>query len=158
MNPSDSTSKVIQTLNFIKINFKNNENKFLSLAYRCKNDDAVLSRFDGNEVPIFSSKKYAFVNKVLTLMLIYRQQSMQMQELFQLLQYFLTTNYTDVIARDVSCDLLKVFYSLIDYVYIKKNLMEEFSTNATFQNIYFSNHDAVRIVSEKIAADFQTIR
>ena len=132
MNPSDSTSKVIETLNFIKINFKNNENKFLSLAYRCKNDDAVLSRFDGNEVPIFSSKKYAFVNKVLTLMLIYRQQSMQMQELFQLLQYFLTTNYTDVIARDVNCDLLKVFYSLIDYVYIKKNLMEEFSTNATF--------------------------
>ena len=36
--------------------------------------------------------------------------------------------------------------------------MEEFSTIATFQNIYFSNHDAVRIVSEKIAADFHTIR
>ena len=29
MNPSDSTSKVIETLNFIKINFKNNKNKFL---------------------------------------------------------------------------------------------------------------------------------
>ena len=47
--------------------------------------------------------------------------------------------------------------SLIDHAYIKKTLMEEFSAQATVENIYFSNHDAVRIVIEKSNVDFQSI-
>ena len=47
--------------------------------------------------------------------------------------------------------------SLIDHVFIKKDLMEEFFTNATVQNIYFSDHDAVRILIEKNAVGFYTI-
>ena len=47
--------------------------------------------------------------------------------------------------------------SLIDHVYIKKTLMEKFSANATVEIIYFSDHDAIRIVIEKNNADFQTI-
>ena len=39
--------------------------------------------------------------------------------------------------------------SLIDYVYIKKALMEEFFTNVTAENIYFSDHDALRITIQK---------
>ena len=35
--------------------------------------------------------------------------------------------------------------SLINYVYIKKSLMEEFFTNATIENVYFSNHNAIRV-------------
>ena len=35
--------------------------------------------------------------------------------------------------------------------------MEEFSTNATVKNIYFSDHDTIRIVAEKNNFDFQTI-
>ena len=37
--------------------------------------------------------------------------------------------------------------SLIAYVYIKKALMEEFFTNVTVENIYFSDYDAVRIAN-----------
>ena len=47
--------------------------------------------------------------------------------------------------------------SLIDYVYIKKTLMGEYSANATVENIYFSDHDAMTIVIEKTNADFQTV-
>ena len=43
------------------------------------------------------------------------------------------------------------------YVYVKKTLMEEFSINLTAENIYFSDHDAVRIVIDKNAVDFHTI-
>ena len=39
--------------------------------------------------------------------------------------------------------------SLIDHVYIKKALMEEFFTNVSVENIYFSDHDAVRIAIHK---------
>ena len=44
--------------------------------------------------------------------------------------------------------------SLIYHVYIKKALMEEFFTNVTAENIYFSDHDAVRITIEKNYLDF----
>ena len=33
INLSDSTCKIIEALNFFNIHFKNNQNKFLSLAY-----------------------------------------------------------------------------------------------------------------------------
>ena len=35
INPSCSTFKIMETLNFFNINFNSNENKFLSLAYGC---------------------------------------------------------------------------------------------------------------------------
>ena len=44
--------------------------------------------------------------------------------------------------------------SLIDDVYIKKSLMEEFFTNATVENIYFPDYVAVRIIIEKNVFDF----
>ena len=47
--------------------------------------------------------------------------------------------------------------SLIDHAYIKKSLMEEFSFNATVQNIYFLDHYRIRIIIEKNAVDFCTI-
>ena len=40
---------------------------------------------------------------------------------------------------------------------INKPLMEVFSTNVSIENIYFSEHDALRIVIEKNLVDFQMI-
>ena len=113
---------------------------------------------------IFSFKKHAFADRVFTLMLVYRKQSMHMQEFFQMLQYLLATNSIDITAGEFNYDLLKVSQnkfldiftdhvqmvnkpthisgSLIDHVYIKKSLIEEFFSNATVENIYFSDHDA----------------
>ena len=34
--------------------------------------------------------------------------------------------------------------------------MEEYFTNAAIENFYFSDHDAVRIVTEKFFFDFHT--
>ena len=126
------------------------KNKFLSLVYGCRNDVAVLIKFDTNEVSITSFKKHAFADRIFTLMLVYRKQSVHMQEFFQMLQYLLATNSVDITAGDFTYDLLKVLQknvldiftdhiqivnkpthlsgSLIDHVYIKKALMEEFLT------------------------------
>ena len=114
-------------------------------------------------------------------MLVYRKHSMRMQEFFQMLQYLLATNSVDIVAGDFNLDVLKVSEnnlllnhfmehvqivnkpihisgSLIDHVYIKKTLMEEFSANITIENIHFSSdHDAIRIVIERDNVDFQTI-
>ena len=90
-----------------------------------------------------------------------------------MLQYLVATYSIDIIAGDFNYDLLKVsenkflyiftdkpthiFGSLIDHVYIKKSLMEELLFNATVQNIYFSDHDAVRMIIEKNSVDLCTI-
>ena len=47
--------------------------------------------------------------------------------------------------------------SLMDHLYIKKCLIEEFFTNATVENVYFSDDDAVRMIIEKNGDDFLTI-
>ena len=113
-------------------------------------------------------------------MLPYRKQSMQREEYFQMLQYLVVTYSMDIINEDFNYDLLKVSgnkfldiftdhvemvnkpthssRSLIDHVYIKKSLMEELLFNATVKNIYFSDHDAVRIMIEKIMLIFVLFR
>ena len=89
-----------------------------------------------------SFKKHAFVDRLTTLMLVYRKQPMQMQEFFQVLQYLLATQFIDIIVWGFSYNLLNVLEnrfldiftdhfqmvkeltyisgSLIDHVYIKK--------------------------------------
>ena len=47
--------------------------------------------------------------------------------------------------------------SWMDHVYIKKTLMEEFSINVSVENIYFADHDPLRIIIGKNSLDFQTI-
>ena len=54
----------METLNFFKINFDNNENRFLSLAYGCRNNVVILDNFDANGVSIFSFKKHAFADRL----------------------------------------------------------------------------------------------
>ena len=75
---SVSTSKIIEKLNSFSISFNNNENEFLSLAYECRNSVAVSNKFDSNGVSILSFKKHAFTDRVFTLMLVYKKQSMHM--------------------------------------------------------------------------------
>ena len=52
--------------------------------------------------------------------------------------------------------LTHISESLIDHVYIKKILMEQFFPNVTFEIIYFSDHDAIRIAIGKNYLDFHT--
>ena len=115
---------------------------------------------------------------VFTLMLLYRKQSMQTEESFQILRFLLATNYIDILVGDFNHNLLKVSErnlldtfthhiqkvikpthisrSLIDHVYIKKTLMmEESSTNVSVKNIYFLDDDSLRNAIEKNVIDFQ---
>ena len=88
VKPSDSTSRIIEALNDFNIKLNNNENKFLILAYGCRNDGVVLKKIDANRVSISSLKKNAFSDKILTLMLAYRKQYMHMQEFFKCCNIF----------------------------------------------------------------------
>ena len=60
----NSTCIVVETLTFFNLNFNNNEDKFLRLAYGYRNNVAVLDKFSANGVSIFSFKKYAFADRL----------------------------------------------------------------------------------------------
>ena len=94
----------METLNFFNINFNNDENKFLSSAYGCRNDVAILEKFNTNGGSVFSFKKNTFADRGFTLMLLYRNQSMQMEEFSQMLQYLVATYSIDIIAGDFNYD------------------------------------------------------
>ena len=117
INPLDSICKIIETLILFNINFNNNENRFLSLAYGCRNDVNILEKFNTNGVSIFSFKKHGFTNIVLTLLLIYRKQFLGMQKLSQLMQYLLATNSKDITAWGFSYDILKVTEKKLLYIF-----------------------------------------
>ena len=109
-------------------------------------------------------------------MLVYRKQSVHMEQFFQMLQYLLATNSIDITAGEFSYYVLKVSQnklldiftdhvrivhkpthipgSLIDRAYINKALMDKFLTSVTVQNICFSDLEAVRVVVEKNSLDF----
>ena len=69
-------------------------------------DVAILYKLDINGVSAFSLRNMLFADRAFTLMLVYRKQSMQIQEFFRMLQYFLVTNSIDIIAGEFSYDLL----------------------------------------------------
>ena len=99
---------MFKTLNFFNIDLNNNENRFLSVAYGYRNDVAVLNKFDATGVSILSFKKHVFGDRVFTLILVYRKQSVHMQVFFQMLKYLLAGNSIDIIAGYFNYDLLKV--------------------------------------------------
>ena len=83
INLSDSSCKIMETFKFFRINFDNDRNKFLSLAYECRNDVLILDKFDTNGVLIFSFKKHAFADREFTLMLLYRNNPCRLKNFFK---------------------------------------------------------------------------
>ena len=98
------------------------------------NDVAIFDKYDGNGMAAFSLMEHAFSDRVFSWLLIYKNQSMQMQEFFTDVAIF-NSKISHYIAG-----------SLIDHIYIQKYLTEDFFTNTTFEKIYFSDYDAVRII------------
>ena len=159
INPWVYTCKIIETLNFLIINLYKNENKFLNLAYTCRNDVSVLDKFDTNGVPIFSFKKNGFQS--IHTNVILQKAILQDEKLSQLMQYLPAANSIDIITEDFNYDLLKVTEyklldiltdhvkivnkskhicgSLIGHAHIKNTLMEDFSIHVTVENVYFGS-------------------
>ena len=57
---------------------------------------------------MFGFKKHTSVNRVFTLILVYRKQHLGIQEVFQLMQYLPSANSIDTLAGDFNYVFLKV--------------------------------------------------
>ena len=138
------------------MNFNNNNNKFLSLAYGCQDNIAIIRKFDINGISITNLRKdRACYDSV------YWKQVMSLDEFCRVLEYLLVANSVDVIAGEFNYDLSKVLSnklldhmilynqvvneptdtsgSQIDHVYIKSALLEEFHTKAIVRIVFWKN-------------------
>ena len=176
VNPSDSMELVNEKFHNFLMNYDNNNNKYLSLAYGYQDNIFMLRRFVINGISMFSFRKDVFSEKIITMVLVYRAQSMTLEEFREILDYLIAANAVDLIAGDFNYDLLKtsqnklidclkdyiqldqepthISGSLIDHVYVKKSLLEEFNVIVKVQNVFFLDHDAVRIVITNDKIDF----
>ena len=131
------------------MNFNNNNNKFLSLAYGCQDNIAIIRKFDINGISITNLRKdRACYDSV------YRKQVMSLDEFCRVLEYFLVINSVDIIAGEFNYDLSNklldhmILYnqvaneptdisgSQIDHVYIKSALLEVFHTKAIVRIVF----------------------
>lgn len=135
------------------MNFNNNNNKFLSLAYGCQDNIAIIRKFDINGISITNLRKDRVCYDS-----VYRKQVMSLDEFCRVLEYFLVVNSVDVIAGEFNYDLSKVLSnklldhmilynqvaneptdisgSQIDHVYIKSALLEVFHTKAIVRIVF----------------------
>ena len=99
------------------MNFNSIDDKFLSLAYGCQGDIAIIRKFDINSMPIISLRKDNFTDRVFTLMLAYSKKDVSLDEFSRVLEYLLVANSVEVIAGGFNYDLSKVSLKrFLDYM------------------------------------------
>ena len=169
----------VQTEDFehFKMFFNNNENKYLSLAYGLHDNITLEGKCDYPGFSIITIKKASFYSLSLTLMLLYKPNRQSISSFCECLNYFVQAMSIDFIAGDFNIDgyqetqikNILIGYSqlveepthiggsLLDHVYVRNTILQEFDVNVSILNTYFSDHDAVRIKLSKKEIDFQVI-
>ena len=90
------------------MNVNSNTDNFLSLAYECWDDIAIIGKFDINVISIISLRKYNSTYRVLTLMLVDQKKGMSLDEFSWILENLLVENSLDIIAGGFIYDLSKL--------------------------------------------------
>lgn len=66
MKSSDSTSIISDILKYFNMDFNNNDDKFLGLAYGCQNGIVIIRKFKISGIFIINLRKDNFTDKVFT--------------------------------------------------------------------------------------------
>ena len=148
-----------------RIHFNSIISKFNSNAYRYSMEMTILWNEDFNGISIFTRKKQQFSNTPISIALICRSPKLPLSEFIDCLQNLVGRNI-DFFLSDFNIDAfegvraLKEDFSnhnlkfnepthldgaLLDHVYIKKSFENDKHVTSVVNNVYFSDHNAVKI-------------
>ena len=148
-----------------KVHSNSNINKYKSTAYGYSMEITILSKDDFNAISIFTLKKQQFSNTPISITLIYRSAKSPLSEFIDCLQYLVGRNI-NIFLGDFNKDsfeavrTLKDVFSnynlnvseptplhgaLLDHVYIKKSFENDKRVTSIVNNVYFSDHDAIKV-------------
>ena len=150
----------------------NNADKYSSLAFLYRNTLEVLPGISDAGLSAVNVIKQSFQALPIKVLLLYRKNSLGKAKFVEALTYFVRSRDPDIILGDFNIDHFHkeektlsflmddyeqivnrpthISGSLLDHVYIKKILFETFNVSCTVEAVYFSDHDAVKIVLSKL--------
>lgn len=166
---SDPNVSIIETLSPFSLLCNNMSNdKFSNIAIAYRQDVALLNEYSIPSGSIYTLSKGTFFNRNINLMLLYRKNSsLQSEFLYMIQQLRDQVDLPHIIVGDFNINALDseenflnqylreyrmiidspthVSGSLIDHMYIHKELFEYFTFDVLIQPVYFSDHDAVKL-------------
>ena len=178
IQPHYSTSTIQSLFKYFVTYFNNNNNKFLGLAYGKHNNLKLIDRKDFSGLLVLNIVKSSYSKILLKLMILYKTNSQSLTLFSDYLPYIIEAKGPDIIAGDFNIDAYQesrlshllagysqfadsptnIAGSTLDHVYVKKGLQENNNIKVSALNIYFSNHDTVRVQVSKKQIDFNIMK
>lgn len=144
----------------------NNADRFSSLLV---GHNETTELFDIEKIPgviLFKLSKRTFHENPISILLLYRKNSLNRDESLYLIHHFLGNETIDVILGDFNVNAFSgenyfldylteykqvvtspthISGSLIDHIYIHESLFTTFNVETFVKNVYFSDHDAIKL-------------
>ena len=173
-----TVDEISEILKQFSMYFNNNQNHFLSIAYGHSESISILDHEHHPALSVVTVLKKSFVESPFIILLLYRKISQPLETFFDYLQYFLEANTVHFVVGDFNIDALTgnprlqtilssytqvvnepthQSGSLLDHIYVKNTIFEKFSISTSTINIYFSDHDAVRLKVTSQDVDFNIV-
>ena len=137
-----------------KVHSNSNINKYKSIAYGYSMEITILSKDDFNAISIFTLKKQQFSNTPISITLIYRSAKSPLSEFIDCLQYLVGRNI-NIFLGDFNKDSFEAVRTLKDVFSnynlnvseptIKKSFENDKRVTSIVNNVYFSDHDAIKV-------------
>ena len=171
MNNSSDTTSVATHLKDFNEYYNHNEDRFCSLASPYRDSIQIIENLDISNFTVLKVVKTSLPTNPIKILLLYRKCSVKQNTFNETLKYLVDSQDVDIILGDFNINALAVdgdlaflleayemivndpthiSGSLLDHVYVKKTLSSDFYITCMVKNIYFSDHDAVRIVLEQL--------
>ena len=145
-------------------------NRYANIAFGHRETVSLLHDYSVPNATLFQISKESFFPKKISLLLLYRSKELSQNDFLYIIQHCISRVDTiDLIFGDFNIDALKgsnyiseylseynmvvntathISGSLLDHVYVSKELCEQVEITSTVKNVYFTDHDAVKIVLE----------
>ena len=148
----------------------NNVDKFLSILVGLRESVQLTHVEKCPGAMLFKLLKTTFYENTISCLLLYRKNSFNREDSLYLIQHFLANEPIDIILGDFNVNALNgnnyfadyltdykqvvtepthISGSLIDHIYIHDNLFQVVNIETLVKNVYFSDHDAIKLILSK---------
>ena len=164
--PGHNSSDIESELSDYHMDFNNNDDKFLSIACAVKTPVSITSHEKYSGFSLLTIKKESFLDHEISIGILYRKHANSMFDFYDNLRELVTGFDIDILLGDFNIDyfdkssdlddVLSTYRmivskpthidgSLLDHMYIKKELLSYCHVASAVKCIFFSDHDIVKI-------------
>ena len=166
MSIHNNIEGILEPFSIVYNNFGNN--RYANIAFGYQGSVSLLDEYSISNATLFQISKESFLPQNLNVLLLYRSKELGQNDFLYIIQHcFSRIGNIDIIFGDFNIDALKgrnyvseylsqyemvvnspthISGSLIDHVYINKDLYQQIEITSMVKNVYFTDHEAIKIV------------